>query len=447
MSGGSNAGIVDYLAAPGAVAALRGIAPSFATGDLLNYGIFNGGVLHRDTVAIPFNTPWKDYVGLPDWHKYLITDSDAASTHVAGFHRSGWFDIFSQGALDSFSRLKTAAGSDTRRQQKVVIGPWIHGADGSETPPPGRLPFPNATDPRKQEYKTKWQNGVNHDDWADWNNLPAVRVYLMGATPPGSEWKSYATWPPSPAWEYPLYFAANHFLSSNSIPSAGSVSFTSNPSDPCPTLGGTNNLLSCVPPPAGRGGTCGSYDQRAIETTRTDLVMFTSGTGGATIVGRIRADVWIQTDLPDVDVFVRMTDVYPPDATHRFERSMLMAQGIQRARYRNGACPQPLPSATPTKVSVDLWSTALVVPAGHMVRVIVSASAGASLGSPAGTLPLYDVNPQNGDEYVSDPPTNRTGSITVLFGGTHASALYILVPTATGTPAPDRRPNTTPCPN
>ena len=246
-----------------------------------------------------------------DWHKYLITDSDAASTHVAGFHRSGWFDIFSQGALDSFSRLKTAAGADQRRQQKVVIGPWIHGASGSETPPPGRLPFPNATDPRAQEYNTKWQKGVFNDDWSDWNNLPAVRVYVMGA-PLGDEWKTYATWPPSPAWEYPLYFAADHTLSSNIIPSAGSVEFTSNPSDPCPTLGGTNNLLSCVPPPVGRGGTCGSYDQSAIETTRTDLVMFTSGTSGAGIVGRIHADVWIQTDLPDVDVFVRMTDVYPP---------------------------------------------------------------------------------------------------------------------------------------
>jgi uncharacterized protein len=152
--------------------------------------------------------------------------------------------------------------------------------------------------------------------------------------------------------------------------------------------------------------------------------------------------VWIQTDLPDVDVFVRMTDVYPDG------RSMLMAQGIQRARYRNGVCPVlPLDLTPPTKVSVDLWSTALVVPVGHKVRVIVSASAGASVGSPAGTPPLYDVNPQNGDEYVTTPPNNRTGTINVLFGGTHASALYIPVPTATGTPAPDRRPNTTPCPN
>jgi uncharacterized protein len=165
-------------------------------------------------------------------------------------------DIFSQGALDSFSRLQKAGDPNWRNKQKVVIGPWIHGANGSETPPPGRLPFPNATDPRAQEYNTKWQKGVFGNgtaDWNDWINLPAVRVDVMGATPLGTEWKSYATWPPSPAWKYPLYFATNHTLSSNILPSAGSVAFTSNPSNPCPTLGGTNNLLSCV-----QGGTCGS---------------------------------------------------------------------------------------------------------------------------------------------------------------------------------------------
>ena len=93
-------------------------------------------------------------------------------------------------------------------------------------------------------------------------------------------------------------------------------------------------------------GTCGPYDQTQIEArqvTPGDVVVFTSGpnplSNGGPIVGRMYADVWIKTDLPDVDVFVRMTDVYPaPD-----NRSMLMAQGIQRAAYRNGgACRQPL---------------------------------------------------------------------------------------------------------
>ena len=420
MLGWSGSGIVDYLAAPGAGTYLRGIQTNFATGDLLNYGLFNGGVLHRETADLngyAEGTPWEDYVGLPIWDNYLITDGQAASAHVAGLHRGGWFDVFGQGTLDSFSRLEKAGNLNWRNRQKVVIGPWLHGGNGTTSV--GQLTFPSATDPRLQEYNSKWQSGVFRDDWAAWDALPAVRVYHMGASP-GTEWRTYATWPPSPAVEYPLYFASGGSLSSNILPSAGQVAFKSNPSNPCPTRGGTNNLISCVPD-LRPDGTCGPWDQSPIEQNRTDLVKFTSLPGGAWIVGRIHADVWIQTTLPDVDVFVRMTDVYPNNGP-----SILMAQGIQRARYRNGAYPLPLDLNPPTLVRVDLGSTALAVPADHKVRAIVSAQAGPSLGS--SLYPLYSINPQNGDEYIGAHP-NMTGSITVLFGGIHASALYIPVPT------------------
>jgi predicted acyl esterase len=121
---------------------------------------------------------------------------------------------------------------------------------------------------------------------------------------------------------------------------------------------------------------------------------------------------------------------------------MLMAQGIQRARYRNGTCPQLLVPHQPTKVRVDLQSTALVLKPRHKLRVIVSASAGPNH---AGGDPLYSVNPQNEDEYTGAHP-NVTGSIKVLAGRGHPSALVIPVPTGQ-TPPTDLLPNTTPCPD
>jgi putative CocE/NonD family hydrolase len=56
MQGWSNQGILAYLAAPGAGAALRGIQTHYATGDLLNYGLFNGGVLHNE-IPFPVDIP------------------------------------------------------------------------------------------------------------------------------------------------------------------------------------------------------------------------------------------------------------------------------------------------------------------------------------------------------------------------------------------------------
>ena len=61
------------------------------------------------------------------------------------------------------------------------------------------------------------------------------------------------------------------------------------------------------------------------------------------------------------------------------------------------AATQPHPPDLTSRV--DLWSTALVVPTGHNVRVTVSASAGATFGTPVPS-PLYGVNPQNDDEYI-----------------------------------------------
>ncbi len=447
MEGASAGGIVTYVAAPGATPALRGIKTSFATGDLLNYGLFNGGVLHRDVVdrSVPRSglpQSWRDYVALGIWNNYLITPNDASRAHVAGLHKGGWFDVFGQGTLDSFSRLQAVEGNNPSLRQKVVIGPWLH---GGPTPNPSQTVFPSANQPNPSltAYETAWKQcvyGASPTPCNAWQALPAVQVYHMGA--PAPQWRTYSTWPP-PAQEYSLYFASGgNLLSAGATPppSGGQVAFTSNPNSPCPTLGGTNNLISCNE----FGGTCGPYDQREIEA-RSDVRVFTSDPGTAWIVGRIYADVWIQTDLPDVDVFVRMTDVSPDG------KSRLMAQGIQRARYRNGVCPVlPLDLTQPTRVRVDLGSTALVLPPAspanqHKLRVIVSASAGASLGSPPLTPPLYDVNPQNGDEYIINPRFNRTGSITVRFGTDYPSALVIPVPTGTATP-PDRRPNTTPCP-
>lgn len=448
----SNGGVVNYLAAVGAGASLRGIQTHYATGDLLNYGLFNGGVLHNE-IPFPYNLrvkpSWAEYVGWPIWDKYLITDSDAGRANVAGLHVGGWFDVSGQGMLDTFSRLQASGQSQGR--QKLIIGPWTHGGEAF----PGKLTigtttytFPNSTraDANFSAYDLAWQQCVfgllgptSCNTWNATNPLPAVKVYLM--TPdrtPGGVWTTYSTWPP-PAQEENFYFTVTNGmggLSSTLQQSSGGLAFTSNPLDPCPTLGGTNNFASC----SETGGTCGPYDQSPIERTRSDLVVFTSNENplqGAPIVGRMYADVWIETKLPDFDVFVRMTDVYP-DGT-----SMLMAQGIQRARYRNGVCPQvPFPQNTATKVRVDLGSTALKLSTGHKLRVIVSASAGPNH---AGGAPLYSVNPQNEDEYTGAHP-NVTGSIKVLAGTGQASVLVLPVPTPGPTP-PDRRPNTTPCPH
>jgi predicted acyl esterase len=426
MQGWSHGGIVDYLAAPGADSTLVGTDTNYATGDILHYGFFNGGVWHRETGDLLSYAveSWEHYVARPEWSTdYLVTDAQAATVNSVGLHLGGWFDVFGQGTIDSFTRIQAAGGVRARNHQKLIIGPWIHG--GTQTTSVGELSFPSSplpSSPYGNMINDAWQTGVFTGDFTAWNALPTVMVYVMGPTDQtgvGNDWETYTSWPP-PATQLPLYFESDHSIGVLSS-STSSLSFTSNPSAPTPTRCGTNNLLSCV------NGTCGPCDQKSIEG-RSDLLVFTTGVNAAAgkMIGRIHADLWITTDLPDVDLFVRMTDVYPDG------RSMLMAQGIQRARYRNGTCPQLLQPGVPALVRVDLSSTALVLGAGHKLRVIVSASAD----------PLYAVNPQNGDDYVGAHPT-RTGAINILTGGSTASSIVVPVAGA-GTP-PDERPVTVSC--
>ncbi len=156
----------------------------------------------------------------------------------------------------------------------------------------------------------------------------------------GNKWLTFDVWPPTSVSDAALYFSAGGSLSVASGATSSSVSFVSDPSSPCPTAGGTNNLSTTNPG--------GPEDQSAIES-RPDVVVFTSPVESMAmeIIGHISADVWIETNVPDVDVVVRMTDVHP-----RGGGSMLMAQGIQRARYRNGPCASLLTASTPTLVRV-----------------------------------------------------------------------------------------------
>ena len=79
-----------------------------------------------------------------------------------------------------------------------------------------------------------------------------------------------------------------------------------------------------------------------------------------------------------------------------------MAEGIQRLRYRKSReQPEPLTPGQIEEVTVDCWSTSLIVNTGHRVRVMITSS----------NFPRFDVNPGIGkpwsDEGEKVKQTNR----------------------------------------
>jgi len=80
-------------------------------------------------------------------------------------------------------------------------------------------------------------------------------------------------------------------------------------------------------------------------------------------------------------------DVYPDG------RAMRIQDGVARARFRNGFDrPSLLTPGQIYRFDIDLWFTAIVIPAGHRLRVAVASAA----------FPKYDRNLNTGGDNERD---------------------------------------------
>ena len=128
----------------------------------------------------------------------------------------------------------------------------------------------------------------------------------------------------------------------------------------------------------------GSRDQRPIEPR---CLTFTSAPleQDLEIVGPVEAVVYLSSTAVDTDVVVRLCDVYPDG------RSMLLCDGIQRARYRESPFRSALlEPGRVYEIRVDLWATGNRFLAGHRIRVLLNSSC----------FPRFDVNPGTGESML-----------------------------------------------
>ncbi len=60
---------------------------------------------------------------------------------------SGWYDeaYGSEGATTNFLGLLASRAQDTDKETKLIVGPWIHGVDATETAMSGDRKFPESS--------------------------------------------------------------------------------------------------------------------------------------------------------------------------------------------------------------------------------------------------------------------------------------------------------------
>jgi putative CocE/NonD family hydrolase len=121
------------------------------------------------------------------------------------------------------------------------------------------------------------------------------------------------------------------------------------------------------------------------------------------VTGRVWVDLYISTDVPDTTFMVKLLDICPDG----YEASI--AQGAVMARYHRGFDqPEPLEVDKVYKLTIDLWSTAIVFAKGHRIGIYVTSS-------DAGRLAVHPNSYEPVDSYEGAP---------VAHNSVHVSAQY-----------------------
>ncbi len=415
--GGSALGIAQYLLAPGANDSLRCQWVEVATPDVYGEAVFQGGV-YRDELAIQWMEgnfsshliePFKAHPLNTDyWEAVQITDEYDA-INVPAMHVSGWHDIFARGTIAAFLGYQNQGGEGAVGQQHLIMGPWTHDINSSIV---GELTYPDAVLEDYDAWQETWLNACLFKDrqaQKEVDSLPVVQYFSMGAVgedgAPGNIWQTAETWPPSGATNLILYLNANGLLGRHPPDiGGGGDTFLYDPSNPVPTIGGANLHLEA-----------GAFDQRAIET-REDVLVYTTSWlhEPLEVTGNLQAFIWMVTNVPDTDIIVRLTDVYPDG------RSMLVAEGILRARYHdspNFTSWEFLEPGRPYRLSIDLGPTSIVFNTDHRIRISITSS----------SVPRFLPNPNTGAMYLGPGETGWIAHTSILHNAQYPSVIILPV--------------------
>lgn len=406
MFGASAMGITSNLAAMTNPPHLAAIFVMVARSSIYHQSAFNGGVFRKELNELWLKRMNADDV-LLDTFKHNVYDGFYDSNemskhwqeiHVPAYNYGGWYDIFSQGNVNSFVGLQAKGAGKARGNQKLIMGPWGHGALEEVKYPANSVINVNEEAMRWFEY---WLKGVDNGIMRE----PAVKYYAMGDVTdpkaPGNQWRTSPSWPV--ASRITSYYIQPGGVLSDKSPSVqeSADAYQYDPKNPVPTIGGSNLFIKKGP-----------MDQRAAGDRKDVLKYMTPALDSAVeVTGQIEAEIWAESDTPDTDFMVKLIDVYP-DGTER-----LVLDSAFRARFREGFDREVfMKKGEVYKFKLDLWCTSLVFNRGHRIAVHVTSS----------NDPRYDPNPNTGRAMRGDSET-RVATNAIHHDKKHPSRILLPV--------------------
>jgi len=393
--------------------------------------------------AAPFFAQWLTHPPYSPWWGFADLGGKYEKITTAVLHLDGWQDdaYGPKGAIANHLGLTAAragqqAGGPPR--SLLVLGPWAHGipAITGEAKPGSRDFGPQANldyDTLVLDFMDLHVRGLkNHLEQA-----APVRYFVMGS----NQWRESTVWPPPAQSQLALHFDGGPQGASGGT---GMGSLTGDVEDRSPPddqmrRPATSSFVNDPAHPVRElpSWAMGFEDQRSLLEYRGDLLAFQTAPlrEDVTVAGNIRAELFISTDAPDVDLYVLLQDVAEDGTAYPL---MDPGAAVLRASLRHmerhlaqgkPATPQLLEPGTIYRLDIDTLVTANTFHKGDRIRVIVCAS----------WFPGLTRNLQTGQSEATTSAL-RPARITLHHDAEHASRLVLPVLAPALTEEPHQQP-------
>ena len=368
---------------------------------------------------------------------YAMSEYYDQHADVPSLYLGGWYDSYARNTCESYLELRKSKNSP----QNLLMGPWTHGK--YQVPYSGDFYFGIDAQITYMDLKLAWFDyhlkGLR-SEVVDWK---PVKIFTMGtgsddrtvlgAPGDGSEypgridhggyWREEEDWP-LPGTSYTPYYLHGSRLLSPDPPQAEanpSTSYTYDPKDPVPTIGGGISAADTIMKPgafnqSGSPDFIGSTDTLPL-TTRQDILTFQTPVlkKDTEITGPIEMHLWASSSALDTDFTAKLIDVYPTSENFADGLAFNITDSIIRARYRNGwDNPKLLKPNKIYEFVFELYPTSTVFRKGHRIRLDISSS----------NWPRFDANPNTGGELGIDR-TRKNALQTIYHSLDHASNIIL----------------------
>jgi putative CocE/NonD family hydrolase len=366
----------------------------------------DGAALTR-TLA-PYFLDWVDHPLYDSYWKQWSIEEQYASIQVPALTIAAWYDIFQGGSLRNFTGMQAHAGNEAARKgQRLLVTIGGHAGYGRKI---GELDFgPAAAEYDEDGVTLDWYDYLFQGKQNQFASDKPVHIFVMGE----NKWRDEAAWPLPEAKGTPFLLSSDKNANSSAGDGqllgtakgkiTGKDTFTYDPANPVPTVGGP---LCCDAAHLAPG----PRDQKEVEA-RPDVLVYSTDTldKDVEVTGPVTLDLFASSSAVDTDFTAKLVDVWPNGFVQN------LTEGILRASFRNSTSKaEPIVPGQIYKYKIDLWSTSNVFLKGHKIRLEVSSS----------NFPRFDRNLNTGKSAADSSDFTKAVN-TVYHDAAHPSALVL----------------------